>query len=84
MIRKPLPQIAAVLMLTASFGASADMGGVITGVGQWIAAQGNAALRQIGEDMKRDLAEKLKPLLPQAPAEKQPVDLDRDTRGLAP
>ena len=34
---------------------------VATGVGQWIAAQGNAALREIEDELKRDLADRLHP-----------------------
>ena len=38
-----------------------------TGVGQWIAAQGNAALREIREDFRKRMNETFKPVLP-APA----------------
>lgn len=40
-------------------------------VGQWIANQGNQALRDIRKDLRDNLAETLKPLLP-APAEVTP------------
>lgn len=41
-------------------------------VGGWIAEQGNEALRQMREELRRDLAQKIEPLLPQpdAPAER--------------
>lgn len=34
-------------------------------MGQWIAEQGNAALREIREDFKRDLKNRIRPLLPE-------------------
>lgn len=37
---------------------------MVTTVGQWIAAQGNAALRDIRQDMKRELLDRFEPLLP--------------------
>lgn len=40
-------------------------------VGHWIANQGNQALRDIREDLRDNLAQTLKPLLP-APAEVTP------------
>lgn len=74
--------LAAVLFLGLSCGAqAAGTQGVAArmaaGVGQWIAAQGNAALREIGEDLKQDLADQLEPLLPQSPAQQQPADTQR-------
>lgn len=36
----------------------------VAAVGHWIAAQGNAALRDIREDMRKRLSETLKPQLP--------------------
>lgn len=36
-----------------------------TGVGAWIAAQGNAALDQIADDLRREIDRQIKPLLPQ-------------------
>jgi len=38
---------------------------VVMTVGQWIAAQGNAALIQVREDMKRDALKHVGPYLPQ-------------------
>jgi heme O synthase-like polyprenyltransferase len=38
---------------------------VVMTVGQWIAAQGNAALIQVREDMKRDALKHVDPYLPQ-------------------
>lgn len=40
-------------------------------VGQWIATQGNQALRDIREELRDNLADKIKPFLP-APAEVTP------------
>lgn len=63
--------MATALLAGASFASqAADIGGVriATGVGYWIAAQGNAALREIRHDLQKDLADRLQPLLP-APAE---------------
>jgi hypothetical protein len=40
-------------------------------VGTWIANQGNQALREIREDLRDNLADKIKPFLP-APAEVTP------------
>lgn len=40
-------------------------------VGNWIANQGNQALREIREDLRDNLADKIKPFLP-APAEVTP------------
>lgn len=72
MSRSFAPQmIAAALLLGASFASqAADLSGarIATGVGQWIAAQGNAALEDIREDLQKDLADRLKPVLP-APGE---------------
>jgi hypothetical protein len=41
---------------------------VVTSVGHWIAEQGNAALRDMREDFKRDLKNRLRPLIPDRPA----------------
>lgn len=63
---------AATLLLTGSLNAQAAdeamSGRVVSGVGSWIAAQGNAALREIGDDLKQDLVQTLKPFIP-APSE---------------
>lgn len=48
-------------------------------VGLWIASQGDQALREIREDLRDTLAEKLKPLLP-APAEVTPPATTADAR----
>jgi hypothetical protein len=63
--------LAAAVLLCASFGSQAADGAAVraaSGVGQWIAAQGNAALREIGQELRDGLREQLRPLLPQ-PAE---------------
>lgn len=62
--------IAAVLF-AASGAAFADDSRAPTGVGAWIAAQGNAALREIAEELKENLAESVRPLLPPSNAPKQ-------------
>ncbi|HKY91002.1 MAG TPA: hypothetical protein VJM11_08180 [Nevskiaceae bacterium] len=41
---------------------------VVSNVGQWIAEQGNAALRDMREELKRDLKNRLRPLVPERPA----------------
>lgn len=68
MNRKPLVAlIASLLLLAAAPGAQAASDPtqrVSTGVGRWIAAQGNAALRDITEDMRRELERDLRPLVP--------------------
>jgi len=67
---RPLAQTFLALALIAG-GASAQAAetvrsGVSTGMGRWIAAQGNVALQQMHRDLKRDLAERLQPMLPDA------------------
>jgi hypothetical protein len=37
----------------------------VIGIGYWIAAQGNQALRDIREQMKQELVDHVKPLVPQ-------------------
>lgn len=44
---------------------------VASAVGHWIAEQGNAALREIREELRRELEQQIQPLLP-TPA--QPAD----------
>jgi hypothetical protein len=68
------PLVAAAL-LCASFGSQAADSMTVraaSGVGAWIAAQGNAALRELGQDLRQQLRDQLKPLLPQP--EPQPAD----------
>ncbi len=38
-------------------------------VGSWIATQGNAALHQINDDLRRTLLEQLRPMLPEPQAD---------------
>lgn len=71
----------AALLLVASLPGHAGetgTGAPADGVGRWIAAQGNTALRQLGDELERDLHRQLKPLLPEitpAPlAETGPLD----------
>lgn len=40
----------------------------VTGVGPWIAEQGNQALRDLARELKESLADQLRPVLPEAPA----------------
>jgi hypothetical protein len=61
------PLIAAALLFASAGSQAADgltMRGA-SGVGTWIAAQGNAALREIDGDLRQQLHERIKPLLPQ-------------------
>ncbi|MDB5967618.1 MAG: hypothetical protein JWQ90_68 [Hydrocarboniphaga sp.] len=66
--RRPLAHaVLAIALIGGSAGAQAADGmssRVASGLGRWIAAQGNAALSELSEDLKRDLAERLQPLLP--------------------
>jgi hypothetical protein len=68
--RKTIRYIAAAALITASFQCAAEDLAVSrnTGVGAWIAAQGNAALREIAEDVKRTVVEHLQLVSPAAPA----------------
>lgn len=50
-----------------------------TGVGYWIAAQGNAALHEIQEGFKKDLSERLQPILPKRQDTEQPRDEPTDS-----
>jgi hypothetical protein len=63
------------VLLAASANAFAGDGAPrsATGVGPWIAAQGNAALRVIADEIRRDLVEHLKELLPDVPAPATPA-----------
>jgi hypothetical protein len=67
--RRPLAQVVlAIALIGGSAGAQAadSVGGrVANGLGRWIAAQGNAALNELREDLKRDLSQRLQPLLPE-------------------
>jgi len=61
------PLLAAALLCT-SFGSQAADGLAMraaSGVGQWIAAQGNSALRELGQELREELREQIQPLLPQ-------------------
>lgn len=65
--RRYRPLIAAAL-LCASFGSQAADGvatRAASGIGPWIAAQGNAALRELGDELRRSLRQQMQPLLPQ-------------------
>ncbi len=63
-------QILSVAFMGLAFAATAanaadDVGGrVASGIGHWIAEQGNAALEELRDDLKRNLDQTLKPLLP--------------------
>ena len=62
----------ALTLIAASTGAAQAADGigsrVGSNVGRWIAAQGNAALQELQQDLKRDLVDRLKPLLPASDA----------------
>lgn len=62
------------LLLTTGIApaAAAEAGTLTTHVGRWIAAQGNAALREIAEEARRELDRHLQPMLPEAPAATAP------------
>lgn len=69
--RRPLAAALAIALIGASTGAQAAdgiSGRVASGLGRWIAAQGNAALDELREDLKRDLSQRLQPLLPERAA----------------
>lgn len=58
----------AAALLVSSFASQAapSMGDrVVTGVGQWIAAQGNQALREIHDDLRQQIGDSLQPMLPE-------------------
>ncbi|WP_428312274.1 hypothetical protein [Hydrocarboniphaga sp.] len=67
--RRPLAQAALAIVLIAGSAAAQAADGIGSrvgaGLGRWIAAQGNAALSELREDLKRDLSERLQPLLPE-------------------
>jgi hypothetical protein len=63
--------LAAAALILASFAGPASatdrqelVASTMHAVGRAIASQGNAALKQIREELRRDLADSLKPLLP--------------------
>jgi hypothetical protein len=63
--------LAAAALILASFAGTASatdrqelLASTMHAVGQAIASQGNAALIQIREELRRDLSKRLKPLLP--------------------
>lgn len=47
-----------------------------TVLGSWLAAQGNEALRDMREELTRDLERQLKPLLPKPAESTEPAELD--------
>jgi len=65
MIRTNLLKLTvAAMLLGASLASHAAEPVRVSGVGPWIAAQGNAALREIGDEMKQNINETLRPLMP--------------------
>lgn len=52
---------------------------IAAGVGQWIAAQGNAALRELGHDLREHIDDQIRPLLPQ-PADTRPLTPKEEQR----
>lgn len=87
--RRPLAQAVLVIALIGgSAGAQAADGmsnRVASGLGRWIAAQGNAALNELREDLKRDLSERLQPLLPAGDTlEAEPLHKVGNAPGAAP
>jgi hypothetical protein len=59
---RPLAQtFLAIALIAGSAGAEAAGD---ANLGRWIAAQGNAALQELQHDLKRDLAQRLQPMLP--------------------
>lgn len=56
--------VAAIALIAGSAGAQAAADGSRSGVGRWIAAQGNAALQQLHQDLRKDLSQRLQPILP--------------------
>ncbi|MDB5968439.1 MAG: hypothetical protein JWQ90_889 [Hydrocarboniphaga sp.] len=60
--------LAVAALLCASFGSQAAdsvTARAASGVGLWIAAQGNAALHELGQELRDELRQQIKPLLPQ-------------------
>jgi hypothetical protein len=66
--RRPLAQaLIAIALIGGSAGAQAADSmstRVASSLGRWIAAQGDAALNELSEDLKQSLSKTLKPLLP--------------------
>lgn len=87
MNRQTLIQLtAAVLLAGASLASQAaePVGArIATGVGLWIAAQGNEALREIREELRENLQNTLGPLLPAAPQQTVAGTVSGDDAGLA-
>ena len=74
--RRIRPLAIGIALLVASGSAQASDGigsrNIAAGVGQWIAAQGNAALRELGHDLRDHIGDQIRPLLPQ-PADTRPL-----------
>lgn len=72
------PLLAAALLCASFASQAADSVSTraASGVGAWIAAQGNAALRELGQDLRKELRDSIKPLLPQ-PTAPQPAQAER-------
>lgn len=70
-MKKTLIPAAALLLASlssATYAAAPEPGrNMVSSVGHWIAEQGNAALREMREDLKRDLKDRLRPLIPDRP-----------------
>lgn len=60
---KPRP-LARTFLAIALIAGSAGAQAADAGLGRWIAAQGNVALQELHRDLKRDLAQRLQPMLP--------------------
>lgn len=73
--RRTTARLLAAALLAGSVSAHAGDAGlsarVMTGLGQAIAAQGNIAFHEMREELARNLAQTLKPLLPAQPAERK-------------
>lgn len=74
--RRIRPLAIGIALLGGSWSALASDGvgsrNIAAGVGQWIAAQGNAALRELGHDLREHIDDQIRPLLPQ-PADTRPL-----------
>lgn len=81
--RRIRPLAIGIALLGASGSAQASDGigsrSVAAGVGQWIAAQGNAALRELGHDLRDHIGDQIRPLLPQ-PADTRPLAPEEEKR----
>ena len=82
---KSRPLVLATLLASAVFSQSVAAQAplttrVVTGVGGWIAMQGNEALREIRKQLEREVVDHLQPLLPMPQPGEKPQPEPRGAR----